>query len=142
MFNTASSFASGRSSQFAAAYRQIGAATAVDGATPHRLVAMLFDGYMDALTQARGAMRSGQIEVKCRAIARAVDIVDEGLRACLNMRAGGPLARDLNDLYGYVSMRLTLANLRNDEAVLDECQRLIEPLRQAWQSIATEVTSN
>jgi flagellar protein FliS len=39
-------------------------------------------------------------------------------------------------------MRLTLANLRNDETVLDECQRLIEPLRQAWQSIAAEVAPN
>jgi len=128
-----------RTHQFAAAYRQVGTETAVSGASPHKLVAMLFDGYMDALAQARGAMHSGQIEQKGRAIQRAIRIVEEGLRACLDLRAGGPLAQDLNDLYGYLTMRLTLVNLRNDEAGLDECRRLMQPLREAWASIAGQV---
>jgi flagellar protein FliS len=29
-----------------------------------------------------------------------------------------------------------MANLRNDEAALDECLRLVQPLREAWQAIA------
>lgn len=128
-----------RPQQLAAAYRQVGAETAIAGASPHQLVLMLFDGYMDALAQARGAMRAGQIEAKGRAIGRAVRIVDEGLRAALNLQGGGTLARDLNDLYGYLTMRLTLVNLRNDEEGLDECQRLMQPLREAWVSIADQV---
>jgi flagellin-specific chaperone FliS len=32
-------------------------------------------------------------------------------------------------------MQLTLANLRDDEARLDECQRLVTPLREAWLAI-------
>ena len=35
-------------------------------------------------------------------------------------------------------MRLTQANLRNDEAALLECQRLIEPLRDAWAQIGAQ----
>lgn len=128
-----------RPAQFAAAYRQVGAETAVSGASPHKLVAMLFDGFMDSVAQARGAMRSGEIERKGKAVSRAIRIVDEGLRACLDMQGGGSLARDLHDLYGYLEMRLTLSNLRNDEAGLDECQRLMQPLREAWMSIADQV---
>ena len=60
---------------------------------------------------------------------------EEGLRAGLDLNAGGTLARDLDELYTYLTMRLTLAHIRNDEAMLDECQRLIQPLREAWQSI-------
>ena len=71
---------------------------------------------MDALAQARGALRSGQVEVKSRALGRAARIVDEGLRAALDLRDGGALAADLHALYGYLTMRLTPANLRNDEA--------------------------
>ena len=97
---------------------------------------MLFDGYMEAVAQARGAMRAGQIEIKGRAISRALGIVQEGLRAGLDLKVGGSLARDLDDLYAYVAGRLTLANVRNDEALLDECQRLVQPLREAWASIA------
>ncbi len=136
MFSTAT--ASRSPGQFANAYRQVGTETAVAGATPHKLIAMLFDGFMEAIAQARYAMRQGHIEAKGRAIGRAVRIVDEGLRASLDLRGGGPLAQDLHDLYGYLTMRLTLANLRNDEVGLDECQRLMQPLREAWLSIAEQ----
>ncbi|MFO1270956.1 MAG: flagellar export chaperone FliS [Rubrivivax sp.] len=128
-----------RPQQFAAAYRQVGAETGVAGASPHKLVMMLFDGYMESLAQAKGAMRARQYEPKGRAIQRAIRIVEEGLRGCLDMKGGGNLAQDLNDLYGYLTMRLTMANLRNDEAALDECQRLMQPLREAWSSIAGQV---
>lgn len=116
-------------------YSQVGVETGVASATPHQLVALLFDGFMEALAQARGAMRSGHREAKGLAIGRGVRIVEEGLRAGLDLNAGGTLARDLDELYTYLTMRLTLAHIRNDEAMLDECQRLIQPLREAWQSI-------
>jgi flagellar secretion chaperone FliS len=137
MFTTATAYR--RPQQFAAAYRQVGAETAVSGASPHKLVAMLFDGFMDALAQAQGAMRANNYELKGRAIVRALRIVDEGLRACLDLKGGGPLAQDLHDLYGYLEMRLTMSNLRNDESGLDECRRLMQPLREAWMSIGNQV---
>jgi len=116
-------------------YSQVGVETRVSGADPHQLVAMLFDGFQEAVAQARGALRSGDLAAKGMAIGRAVRILDEGLRAGLDLRAGGTLARDLDDLYRYLGLRLTVANLRNDEAALDECQRLMQPLREAWASI-------
>jgi flagellar protein FliS len=119
----------------AGAYRQVHVATGVDGATPHGLVAMLFDGLMTAIAEARGAMRNRNIAAKGQAISRAVRIVDEGLSAPLNLAEGGKLALDLRDLYSYVALRLTQANLKNDEAALDECVKLIEPLRSAWANI-------
>lgn len=117
-------------------YQQVGVETGVSGATPHQLVALLFDGYMEALAQARGALRAGRVSDKGLAIGRAVRIVEEGLRAGLDLTAGGALARDLDDLYSYLCMRLTMANIRNDEAMLDECQSLVQPLRDAWTAIA------
>ncbi|MBN8486609.1 MAG: flagellar export chaperone FliS [Burkholderiales bacterium] len=125
----------GRSAGLAQAYRRIGAETSVVDADPHRLIELLFDAYAECLVQARGAMQAGQTEVKGRAISRAARIVDEGLKAGLNLEKGGRLAADLRDLYEYVSLRLVLANVRNDAAILDECHRLVEPLRQAWKDI-------
>lgn len=135
MFSPQHATAAAKSSPFANIYREVDAQTALASATPHRLVAMLFEGCLDSLAQARGALRSGQIEVKCRAIGRASRIVDEGLRATLDLREGGKLASDLHALYGYLTKQLTLANLRNDERLLEECQRLITPLRDAWLEI-------
>jgi len=64
--------------------------------------------------------------------------LEEGLRAGLDMNAGGTLARDLHELYHYLVMRLTLANLRNDDKLLTECQQLMKPLHEAWLQIADE----
>jgi flagellar secretion chaperone FliS len=124
--------------QLGGLYQQVGVETQLTGASPHHLVMMLFDGFMEAVAQARGAMRAKQIEAKGQAIGRAIRILEEGLRAGLNMRAGGPLANDLDDLYTYVTNHLTLANLRNDERELEECMRLMQPLRDAWLSIAAQ----
>ena len=135
-------FASAHSSSMfqrqAGAYKQVHLNTGVDGATPHKLVVMLFEGLSDALAQARGAMRSGNIEQKGRALGRAVGIVTEGLRGRLNLQEGGKLAADLDELYAYITIRLIHANLRNDEAALDECNRLLEPVRMAWSQIADQ----
>jgi len=119
-------------------YAAVGVETRLAGANPHQLVAMLFDGFQEAVAQARGALRGGQLGAKGLAIGRAVRILEEGLRAGLDLQAGGALARDLDELYGYLTMRLTMANLRNDEQALEECQRLMEPLREAWAAIAEE----
>lgn len=130
--NTSSPFAS--RAQRATMYSKVGLETDVQGASPHRLVSMLFDGALDAMTQARGAIQSGNTEVKNRALSRAVRILDEGLKAGLNLQAG-PLAADLGDLYAYLCMRLTQANLRHDASAIEECQRLLAPVRDAWASI-------
>ena len=129
----------GHSQASAVAYRRVGVETGVASASAHQLVQMLFDGFVDAIAQAKGAIASGQVQTKGRAIVRAVRIVDEGLKASLDLREGGGLAADLNELYAYVTLRLTQANLRNDRAALDECLALIQPLREAWASIAPQV---
>jgi len=120
------------------AYRQVGVETAASSATPHQLVLMLFDGFRDAVAQARGAMAAGRIDDKGRAITRALGIVGDGLRGGLNLEAGGNLAADLESLYAYVMLRLVHANIHNDDAALEECSRLIEPVRAAWIAIGSQ----
>ena len=72
-------------------------------------------------------------------IGRAVRVVEEGLNAPLNMVAGGELAANLRGLYEYLARRLTVANARNDDAVLGECLRLVQTLREGWDGIADRV---
>jgi flagellar protein FliS len=120
--------------QRATLYAKVGLETDVQAASPHRLVAMLFDGVFDAMAQATQAIQMGNVELKGRALSRAVRILDEGLRAGLDMSAG-QLATDLRDLYGYVCTRLTQANLRSDISAIEECQRLLSPVREAWTAI-------
>ncbi|HEY4067564.1 MAG TPA: flagellar export chaperone FliS [Burkholderiaceae bacterium] len=121
------------------AYKQVGTSTGVSNASPHGLIMMLFDGLIGAMAEARGALRTRNIPAKGKAISHALRIVDEGLGAALNLQEGGALAADLHALYGYVALRLTHANIHNDEAALEECTRLIEQLRSGWAGIAGQV---
>jgi flagellar protein FliS len=118
------------------AYRQIGLETGVSGASPHHLIVMLFDGALEAIAQARGAIRDKQVDLKVKAITKALGIVDEGLKASLDLRSGGEIAVNLSNVYAYISTRLVYANLRNDDAALEECAKLLSPLREAWVGIA------
>ena len=122
------------SSAFAGAYRTVGVETGVAAASPHQLVTMLFDGFNAAIAEARVALAKGEVEAKCKALGRALRIVDEGLKAPLDA-SGGALTANLSSLYAYVSLRLTQANLNNDVAALDECVKLLEPVRSAWVAI-------
>lgn len=139
MFSASPFSAPTPSAGFANAYRQVGVQTGVATASPHQLVAMLYDGLLECLAQAKGAMQAGDVDLKCRLVTKAVRIVDEGLKASLDMRQGGRLAVELNELYAYVERRLTQANVRNSTELLDECKRLVEPLRDAWRAIAPQV---
>ena len=139
MFSAPHAHHNSRGRQFAGAYHQVGVQTMVDAATPHGLVALLFDGFIAAVHRAKGAVRGNNISAKGQAISHAARIIDDGLKSGLNLKQGGRLAADLADLYAYVCMRLTHANLRNDEAALDECLTLITPLRDAWAAIGNRV---
>lgn len=70
---------------------------------------------------------------------RAVRILEEGLIPALDLAHGGDLAANLKGLYGYCSLRLTEANLRNDEAALADVLRVIEPVADGWKQIGEQV---
>ncbi len=116
-------------------YAQVGVETGVAAADPHKLILMLFDGTLAAISNARLAMSRKEIAAKGSAIGKAIEIIDGGLKASLDLAAGGQLAERLSALYDYMLQRLLVANLRNDADALDEVTRLLNELRGAWAQI-------
>ena len=121
----------------ATAYRQLGVETAIASATPHKLIAMLFDGADEQLTRATSAISAGDISGKGEAIGRVIRIIDEGLRACLDDR-GGEITANLRALYTYALGRLLMASRNNDPKLLDEVRQLLGQIAAAWAQIAPE----
>lgn len=119
----------------AVAYRQLGVETALEDATPHKLIAMLFDGADEQIRRAASAMARGDHAGKGEALTRAIRILDEGLRASLDER-GGDLSVNLKDLYTYMITRLLAASARNETEPLDEVLSLLAPIASAWSQIA------
>lgn len=126
--------------RMAGLYTDVGVQSAANADhSGHALIGMLYEGALAAIARARGALAAGDKEAKAKAVIKAVAIVGEGLRSSLNLNQGGQLAADLDALYGYIEMRLTHANLRNDDAALEECATLLRPLHDAWSQIAAQV---
>ncbi|MGM0824416.1 MAG: flagellar export chaperone FliS [Pseudomonadota bacterium] len=120
------------------AYARVGVESGVMSADPHQLIVMLFDGAQAAIRAARIHMQAGNTAEKGRSISKALDIVNNGLAAALDREQGGEIAEQLASLYNYIARLLLNANLRNDEASLDEAERLLEDIASAWREIGQQ----
>lgn len=119
------------------AYAQVGMETGVGTADPHRLILMLFDGALLCVVSAKQQMESHSIAAKGENISKAINIITNGLKASLDMTAGGELSERLAALYDYMCERLLFANLKNNTAVLDEVRNLLHELKGAWEDIGS-----
>ena len=124
-----------------AAYQSISAHGGVAGADPHRLVLMLMDGALERLTVARGCIERrgrGDVGRKAQLLSQCVSMIGE-LRGSLNLQQGGELARNLSDLYEYMTRQLLRANVDNNAGYIAEVQGLLSEIRSAWIAIGPEV---
>ena len=106
----------------------------VAAADPHRLIRMLYEGAMERIAQAKGAMRQKQYELKSKKISDAINIII-ALRENLDFEQGGDIAYNLDALYDYMARTLWEAHAKNDEARLEEVANLIAEVYAAWKQI-------
>ena len=116
------------------AYRDTHATTSVSGASPHKLIALLFDACQESLATAKGAMMRGEVREKANAIKKAIDIVVR-LQAALDFDRGGVIATRLDDLYTFCTNRLAMANAVNDVGMIDEVYKVVAELKLGWSQI-------
>lgn len=121
----------------AQAYNRVSVDTSVMGATPHQLIALLFEGVERQLLAADTALATGDLATKGEAVTRAIRIVDEGLKAALDPR-GGEITENLSSLYDYILRRLLTLSCSNDRAIVAEVRTLLHELGSAWNAIADD----
>src|SRR5690606_2614822 len=114
------------------AYARLGLETSINSASPEKLISLLFEGARTAIARARFAFEQKDIPARGQAISKAIGIVSEGLRAALNLEAGGEIAANLQELYIYIERCLLQANLNADVSKLDEADRLLADIASAW----------
>lgn len=124
------------------AYKSVSVDSSVNSADPHLLIALLFDGGLAAIATAKGEMSRGNIAQKGTAISKAIDIIENGLSASINMNVDSDLPEKLKALYEYMIARLLHANLKNDSQALDEVAQLLGEIRDAWNEIRDQVAKS
>lgn len=120
-------------------YQKVNSHAQVSEASPHRLVQMLMEGGLDRMAQAKGAISRGDVAQKGLLLGKAIDIIS-GLREGLDKeKAEDPAALEqLDELYAYMIVRLTEANLRSDLAIIDEVAKLLITVKSGWDAIAPQ----
>ena len=104
-------------------------------ASPHRLIAMLYDGALERLALALSGMNHGNFADKLRGIDSTQAIL-EHLRCVLDYKAGGDIAMRLASLYDYMMRRLVQAKLHNDAEAVKEVMDLLRTIKAGWDAIA------
>lgn len=121
------------------AYSRVGVEADISTASPHKLIAMLYEGALISIASAKVHMQRKEVAKKGEAISRAIAIIDEGLKTSLDEKAGGELTQNLKALYEYMCQRLLQANLKNETEPLDEVVRLLMDLKGAWDTIGKQL---
>ena len=115
-------------------YQQIDLSAEVEQASPHRLVEMLYEGFLKHVAKARVAMETGQYDAKARNVNLAMNIL-VGLKGGLDEQSNPELASRLFELYDYCERRLLDASARRDVTGFDEVDGLIRQIKEAWSAI-------
>lgn len=98
------------------------------------LIVMLYDGAIRFLKKAKVKINENDIEGSHLFMTRARDIVNE-LLTTLRTDDQSELSNNLQNLYVYLVNKITEANLKKDQAIIDECLSLLNTLKEGWQHV-------
>lgn len=116
-------------------YRDIDLAARVAGASPHQLVAMLFDGLAASLGGAAAALTARQPVQRIRTVTKSLAILD-ALEASLDFGSGGKVARTFATLYGELRALVVAGNAEVRPELFAAAADRVAMLSDAWRSIA------
>lgn len=102
--------------------------------SPHRLIEMMYEGILRFNTQAKKALREHDIEKRTYWLNRSAAIFTE-LMSSLNMKQEGTTSEYLGGLYAYQLERITEANIKEDEAIIDQINIVVKGLLDAWREV-------
>ena len=106
--------------------------SAIETASPERILIMLYDGAIQFLIKARAAMEQKNIQETHDNITKCENIILEFMNS-LDMKNGGDIAQKLYALYDYLFETLALSNRKKDIKKLDEVLNHLKDLRETWQ---------
>lgn len=122
-------------------YNSVAAGAESGYASQHRLVQMLMEGFLSRVSIAKGHMERDEIEDKGKSISSAMAIIS-ALKSSLDLEAGGEIAANLDDLYGYMYNRLVDAHANNEVRALVEVSNLMAQVKSAWDAMPDEIKNS
>lgn len=127
--------------KFAQQYANNYVETAVSEASPHKLVAMLYEGAIKNLNLAKVFIEHKEFGKKSVHINKALSIID-ALRNGVDLEVGGQVAENLYSLYDFCYRRTFEASSKNDAAMVYEVVEIIIGLNESWNQMPESVKNS
>lgn len=118
-------------------YKKVSVDSGLAVASPHRIIQMLLAGALERLAQAKLAIEQGNIAERGVLIGKAIGIVN-GLNGSLNMEANEQVAGNLSQLYDFMLVRMSEANINNDVKAIDDVTGILKIIKEGWDAIPQE----
>ena len=106
--------------------------TKINTATPAELTLMLYEGAIKFCNIAMGAIENNDISKANTNIIKAEKIINK-LRETLDFKY--PVAKDFDNVYGYIYTKLVEANIHKDKDSLEEALKRIREMRDTWKEV-------
>ena len=100
-------------------------------ASREKLLLMMYEGAIKFTKMAIKSAEEKNIPERCVNIGRAFDIVLE-LNNTLDHKIGGEIARNLEQLYMFITDQFTKANISGDVTPLKNALKVLETLYDGW----------
>lgn len=118
-------------------YRKASVNAELAMADPYTITKALYQGVVERLGQAKGAISRGNIEEKAKKLSAASAII-EHLKATLDPTQAPEIAKNLSMIYDFMLEKIADASLNMDEQPIDDALRAFMPIKEAWDSIPQE----
>jgi flagellar protein FliS len=113
------------------AYKKVDIESTIMSSEPHQIILMMFDGALQSLAIAKGAIERKDYELKSQTVSKFINIVS-ALRNSLDFDSEPVVSKRFDDLYTYCIDVINDVSLSMDATRVDEIIELIKPLRNAW----------
>jgi flagellar protein FliS len=105
--------------------------TSVESASREKLLLMMYEGAIRYVKKAILAIEKNDIAERGQNIGFAYDVIME-LNNTLNHEIGGDVAKNLEQLYMFMTDELIKANIKSDKEKLSNVLRILETLYDGW----------
>ena len=121
-------------SKSAKAYAANNVETGVSAADSSQLIVLVYERLFDHLKIGKKELEAGQYCIE--SFAKAHDLIQQGLIACLDYKDGGDIAHSLSAIYDWSLREILSARINRSPERIQEVMDVLTPLYEAWLALA------
>ena len=122
------------SKRVAKIYSDSDAETSVQSLSSGQLIVLIYERIFDNLRLGKYALENGEHGID--AFTKAHDLIQQGLLACIDFKAGGDIALNLSAIYEWALREIISARVSKSPQKIQEVLDVLTPLYEAWLALA------